>query len=394
MGTVERARARAGPSLDVLLVLLLAASAQYEVWVGPVFEDSIPGSRLANSVLLLLVCLPLLWRRRRPALVFVVVIVAVALQSQVEADAGAVDRTDQGSMQGWLAALIAFYSVAAYAAPRRAALLGAAVGAGWIAVDMARLTSGGIRLSDTVPAWFLLAAAWGLGYALRERGMQVSALVARAARDEHERDLRAREAVAEERARIARELHDVVAHSLSVVVVQAQAASRVLEGEQASARESLAAIDATGRQALSEMRRLVGLLREDDEPALEPQPGIAQLDTLLDHVREAGLPVDLVVEGVPRPLPPGVDLSAYRIVQEALTNALKHAGPARARVVVRFAEGGVELEIADDGRGPAGARGDGHGLAGMTERVALFGGELDTGPSNGHGFRVRARLPA
>ena len=394
MGTVDRARARAGPPLDVALVLLLAASAQYEVWIGPVFEDSIPGPRLANSVLLLLVCVPLLWRRRRPALVFVVVIVAVALQSQVEAGAGAVDRTDQGSMQGWLAALIAFYSVAAYATPRRAAVLGAAVGLGWIAVDVGRLASGGIRLSDTVPAWFLLAAAWGLGYALRERGMQVSALVARAAREERERDLRAREAVAEERARIARELHDVVAHSLSVVVVQAQAASRVLEGEQASARESLAAIDATGRQALGEMRRLVGLLREDDEPTLAPQPGIAQLDTLLDQVREAGLPVDLVIEGPPRPLPPGVDLSVYRIVQEALTNALKHAGPARARVTLRFAERGVELEIADDGRGPTGESGDGHGLAGMTERVALFGGELDTGSSNGRGFRVRARLPA
>ncbi len=394
MGTVDRARARAGPSLDVALVLLFAASAQYEVWVGPVFEDRIQGPRLANSVLLLLVCLPLLWRRRRPVLVFVVVIVAVALHSQVEASAGAVDRTDQGSMQGWLAALTAFYSVAAYATPRRAAVLGAAVGAGWIAVDIGRLASGGIRLSDTVPAWFLLAAAWGLGYALRERGIQVSTLAARAARHEHERELRAREAVAEERARIARELHDVVAHSLSVVVVQAQAASRVLDGEQTSARESLAAIDATGRQALGEMRRLVGLLREGDAPALAPQPGIAQLDTLLDHVREAGLPVDLVVEGRPRPLPPGVDLSAYRIVQEALTNALKHAGPARARVVLRFAEEDVELEIADDGRGPSGGRGDGHGLAGMTERVALFGGELDTGPSNGRGFRVRARLPA
>ena len=374
-------------------MLLLAASAQYEVWIGPLFDGSIPGPRGVNSILLMLVCLPLLWRRRYPVLVFVVVLTAVGLQSQVEAHAGVVDRTDQGSMQGWIAALVAFYSLAAYADPRRAAVVGGVVGAGWIAVDVGRLLSGEIGLSDTVPGWFMLAAAWGLGYALRARGMQVNTLVARAARDEQERDLRAREAIAVERARIARELHDVVAHCLSVVVVQAQAAERVLEGDQRSAREALAAIDSTGRQALVEMRRLVGMLREDGDPVLGPQPGVEQLSALLEQVREAGLPVELIVEGCPRDLPPGVDLSAYRIVQEALTNTLKHAGPARARVVLRFAEQSMELEITDDGRGPTSEAG-GHGLAGMSERVALYGGELETGTSNGRGFRVLARLPA
>ena len=374
-------------------MLLLAASAQYEVWIGPLFDGSIPGPRGVNSILLMLVCLPLLWRRRYPVLVFVVVLTAVGLQSQVEAHAGVVDRTDQGSMQGWIAALVAFYSLAAHADPRRAAVVGGVVGAGWIAVDVGRLLSGEIGLSDTVPGWFMLAAAWGLGYALRARGMQVNTLVARAARDEQERDLRAREAIAVERARIARELHDVVAHCLSVVVVQAQAAERVLEGDQRSAREALAAIDSTGRQALVEMRRLVGMLREDGDPVLGPQPGVEQLSALLEQVREAGLPVELIVEGCPRDLPPGVDLSAYRIVQEALTNTLKHAGPARARVVLRFAEQSMELEITDDGRGPTSAAG-GHGLAGMSERVALYGGELETGTSNGRGFRVLARLPA
>jgi signal transduction histidine kinase len=392
MGTKDRAPAQGVRWLEVVLVLLLAASAQYEVWVAPLFEGSIPGPRGLNSILLLLVCLPLLWRRRYPVLVFVVVLTAVGLQSLVEADAGVVNRTDQGSMQGWIAALVAFYSLAAYASPRRAVVVGGLVGAGWIAVDLGRVLSGDISLSDTVPGWFMLAAAWGLGYALRARGMQVSALVARAARDERERELRAREAVAEERSRIARELHDVVAHSLSVVVVQAQAADRVLEGDQRSAREALAAIDATGRQALVEMRRLVGMLREDGEPSLGPQPGVEQLSALLEQVREAGLPVELVVEGSPRDLPPGVDLSAYRIVQEALTNTLKHAGPARARVVLRFAEQSMELEITDDGRGATSEAG-GHGLAGMTERVALYGGELETGTSNGQGFRVLARLP-
>ena len=299
MGTKDRAPAQVVRSLEVLFVLLLAASAQYEVWVASLFESSIPGPRGLNSILLLLVCLPLLWRRRYPVLVFVVVLTAVSLQSQVEAHAGALDRTDQGSMQGWIAALIAFYSLAAYASPRHAVVAGGLAGAGWIAVDLRRLLSGDIGLSDTVPGWFMLGAAWGLGYALRARGMQVSALVSQAARDEQERELRAREAVAEERARIARELHDVVAHSLSVVVVQAQAADRVLEGDQRSAREALAAIDSTGRQALVEMRRLVGMLRQDGEPSLGPQPGVEQLSALLEQVREAGLPVELIVEGSP-----------------------------------------------------------------------------------------------
>ena len=198
--------------------------------------------------------------------------------------------------------------------------------------------------------------------------------------------------VAAERERIARDLHDVVAHSLSVMVIQAQAAERVLEGEQTSAREALASIDATGRQALAEMRRLVGMLRER-EYTLSPQPGMGQLDLLLDQVRAAGLPVEIETQGEPRPLAPGVDLAAYRIVQEALTNVLKHAGPASARVTVRYAANGVELEVADDGVGAGDGPPGGHGLAGMRERVAVYGGALEAGSVNGRGFRVRATLP-
>jgi signal transduction histidine kinase len=388
MRTLAWARSHAADLLDGLLVALLLGSAEYEVWVAPLFEDGIPGPRLANALLVLGMCLPLLWRRRRPVVAFYVMFAAGFLLS-------AVDRglSDQPPMQTWLVALIGFYSVAAHATPRRAAIAGVLVGAVVVAGDAADLLSGNAAFDEVVPGWFLLAAVWGLGYALRGRQLQASALAGRADRLEREREAQSRAAVAAERARIARELHDVVAHSLSVIVVQAQAADRVLDGEQPSAREALASIDSTGRQALVEMRRLVGILRDDRELGLTPQPGLGQLDGLLDQVRDAGLPVALGVEGEPRPLAPGVDLSAYRIVQEALTNALKHAGPARACVAVRYLADGVELEVTDDGHGPRDGHPGGHGLVGMRERVALYGGVLESGARNGRGFQVRARLP-
>ena len=200
-------------------------------------------------------------------------------------------------------------------------------------------------------------------------------------------------AAAEERARIARELHDVVAHSVSVMVVQAQAADRVLEGDEPAARELLGSIETTGRQALSELRRLLGLLRRFEAADLAPQPSLRHLDGLVAQVRDAGLPVELVVHGEPPPLPPGVDLSAYRIVQEGLTNALKHAGRAHARVVVRYTPGEIQLEVADDGAGNGVGAAAGHGLAGMRERVAMYGGELESGPGATGGYVLRARLP-
>ena len=381
--------------LDGLVVAFLGLTSQYEVWVGPIFQEN-QGPRLANSILLALVCLPLLWRRSRPTLAFAVAIIAVLAQAKVEAYAGAVERDDQGTLQGWFAALIAFYSLAAHASERRAVLAGSVAGAVWLLDDVRQLLFGTTTLDHTVPAWGLVAGAWGLGYALRGRQQQVEELAARSERLEREREAQARAAVASERSRIARELHDVVAHSLSVMVIQTQAADRVLEGEQHSAREALASVDATGRQALEEMRRLVGMLREDAELALAPQPGLDDLDALVAQVREAGLPVELAVEGEPRPLAPGVDLSAYRIVQEALTNTIKHARSASvAQVVVRFGPHDVELEIVDDGGGPSGLNGGGgHGLVGMRERVALYGGTLESGSRDGRGFRVWARLPA
>lgn len=379
------------PARDALPAAVLFVTAQYAVWVGPLF-GGLPGPRLANAAVLTFVFVPLLWRRSKPVLAFAVVLVAATLHVKVAHQAWVV-AADEGLMQVWFALLIAFYSVAAHGTPRAAARAGLAGGAVLVINDLPQLLTGATTLDHTLPMWFIVGGSWGLGYALRDRQMQVQALAERNRRLEREREVEAMAAAAAERMRIARELHDVVAHNLSVMVVQAQAAERVLEGEEPSAREALAAIDATGRQALVEMRRLVGMLREDSGGGLAPQAGLSQLDALLDQVREAGLPVEMTVLGEPRPLPAGIDLAAYRIVQEGLTNVLTHAGPAQARLTLRYAEHEMELEVIDDGQGPAEGVVGGHGLAGMRERVAVFGGMLESGSVNGRGFRVRARLP-
>jgi signal transduction histidine kinase len=233
-----------------------------------------------------------------------------------------------------------------------------------------------------------------IAYALQRRTKLARELEQRAARLERERDERTRAAIAEERRRIARELHDVIAHTVSVMTVQAGAARLLLDDEPERAVEPLLAVEETGRQALAEIGRLLGILREGEgEIAFARRPGMADLDALVEHARRAGLAVEVAVEGRPSALAPGVDLAAYRIVQEALTNALKHSGPTHAEVTVRYGGGAVDLEIANDGRVvSAGDRG-GHGLVGMRERAALYGGELEAGPRTGGGYAVRARLP-
>jgi signal transduction histidine kinase len=219
----------------------------------------------------------------------------------------------------------------------------------------------------------------------RERRVQIA---------ERERDLVAREAVVEERARIARELHDVIAHHVSMIVLQAGAERRVLDGANASTHEVLETVERTGRSALTEMRRLLGMLRGDAHEPLTPQPGLRDVPILVTQLREAGLPVEVNVEGERRELPVGIELSAYRIVQEALTNALKHAGEARASVNIRYGSDSLELEIADDGAGAsAPVPSGGHGLLGMRERVALYGGRLDAGRRPSGGFVIRVLLP-
>jgi signal transduction histidine kinase len=232
--------------------------------------------------------------------------------------------------------------------------------------------------------------------AVRDRQVLADTLAARADLLEREHEMREKEALADERARIARELHDLVAHNVSVMVVQAGVERHSLPADQAATRETLSAIEQAGRQALVEARRLLGVLRQNGEAeGLEPQPTIAQVGFLVEQIERAGLPVALSVEGDEVQLPAGVDLCAYRIVQEALTNTLKHAGPARADVLLRYGPGGLDIDVRDDGRGTGSTNGDGagHGLIGMRERVALYGGQLETGPRAGGGFGVHAHLP-
>ena len=238
------------------------------------------------------------------------------------------------------------------------------------------------------------AVAWVAGFALRERSEQAEAAELRASLAERERDAAARVAVAKERARIARELHDVIAHAVSVMVLQVGAVRHKLPDSLGEDRDALKGVERAGRTALIEMRRLLGAMRDgEDEAELVPQPGLDGLESLREEIGRAGLPVELHVDGEPVPLPRGIDLSAYRIVQEGLTNALKHARATKADVTVRYRPGEVQLEVRDNGVGSSTTDGLGHGLVGIRERVKIFGGEMTAGSANGGGFVLNTRLP-
>jgi signal transduction histidine kinase len=329
---------------------------------------------ILDVVLYLGATLPLLYRRQRP-LEVVAVVGAVGV---VIGLAGAVVLPFQLS--------VALYTLAASAAPRRTRVLGFVA----IAATAAALFGERSGFGDGAARIVFLIAAWLLGDSVGSRHAYVREIEAKADRLERERDIEARRVVAEEQARIARELHDVVAHALSVIVIQAGAAEELFELDPARARKPIRAIDAAARGALSDLRRVLNLLQGDAE--YYPQPGLARLDGLIDQVRATGLDVALEVEGTATALPAPVDLSAYRIIQEALTNTIKHAGAGHARVSVRYGDD-LELEIADDGRGASGDAPAGNGLTGMRERAAMLGGELETGPRAAGGYRVSARLP-
>jgi signal transduction histidine kinase len=374
---------------DWVLAFVLAVLFQIEVWtIDPSHPPGDVGTevfssteRAAAAAAGLVLTLSLAWRRRAPLVVLGVAIATSVLANVV----GVLDEATTPV----IALVVAVYSVGAHTSGLRAAVGGLGAAA-LIAVNVAEQFS----LGDLLFIATILGGAWLAGRAMRYRREREHVLELLTVDLEREREEKARAAVAEERVRIARELHDVVAHAISVIVLQARGGRRSLGTDPGETREALDMIEATGSEALAEMRRLLGMLRRDDEEiALAPQPSLRYLDALAAQVREAGLPVDLSVEGEPTELPPGVDLSAYRIVQEALTNALKHAGPATARVVVRYRENDLELDIADTGAGASASDGEGHGLAGMRERVWLYGGKIEAGPRDGGGFAVRARLP-
>jgi signal transduction histidine kinase len=374
-------RASAARVVDVVVVLLLAASGVAQVWAAA--PDALQGGPAVHSALVLLITLPLLVRRRQPLLVCVAVWGASWLQYELGGGLG----------QPFFAGVLALYAVGAHAGYPQTLLGAGAAAASILAIDIPRLASGD-PVDEVVPLWFLLGGVWAFGRWMRRRRTESVSLTERAEKAEKEREELARLAVAEERARIARELHDLVAHSMGVIVIQSQGAQRMIDKDPQAALAALKAIESTGRNGLAEMRRLLGLLTESYSGSdASPQPRLEGLDELVDQVRSAGLPVDFSIDGTPRPLPPGVELAAYRIVQEALTNTLKHAGPASARVTVRYLSDGVEVEVADSGAGPVASHPPGHGLVGMKERVALYGGSLETGASEQGGYRVLARIP-
>lgn len=295
--------------------------------------------------------------------------------------------------------LVAIYTVAAHR-PLPEAIVAAAIYVVGMASSLVGFAQGSNLTFDILFADFLvnllaLVLAWTVGVTFRTRRAYVAALEARAEMLEREREDNARLVVALERGRIAREMHDVVAHNVSVMVVQAAAAERLVDIDPTRATQAMRDVATTGRQALTEMRRMLGVLRAEAGPdELGPQPGVADLRALADTVEDAGMPVELSVQGDERPLSASAALSAYRIVQEALTNSLRHAGPARARVVLRYLPDALEVLVSDNGSGaPHPTEGGGHGLIGMRERVALFGGELEAGPRPEGGFTVLARIP-
>ena len=342
---------------------------------------------LVGLALLLVQVVPLLWRRSHPSVVLLLVAAAFAARVLLGFNPG---------IAGF-GLLVAMYSVAAYEWGVRRLVFLVVAGLGFIAGFVVFGVTGNPRsFAITVPSLFFVAA-WLIGDYLRTRRAYVAQLEERAARLERERDQDRRLAADEERTRIARELHDVVAHDVSVIAIQAGAARAVQATRPEVAAQALGLIETTARETLIELNRLLGVLRANNGATADrrPQPGISQLPGLVEELRAAGLEVDARVEGEARPLSPAVDLSAYRILQEATTNVLKHARARRVDIRVRYAETMLALDVRDDGAGDGRdpAASSGHGLIGMRERVALFGGKLHAGRNRAGGFSVHARLP-
>jgi signal transduction histidine kinase len=354
--------------LDLTIALALIGLADLSWAVGI-------GLTPLHALTVALSLLPLSLRRRWPRAIFVLVGIGLL---------GGLALGFSDSAAETFGALLATYTAYSHASRRQAA---------WMTMIFMVALPVSFLLSARNPGGFDWAAApyYYLLYLLVV-ALAYGAQSYRAHVRERDR-LLAREAVIEERARIARELHDVVAHGVSVMVLQATAGSRIADRDPARAAAALAVIQDTGREALDNLRRVVGVLRSDgDDPELLPQPGLDQLETLVEQVRRAGMAVDLAIRGDRRPLPAGIEVSAYRVIQESLTNVLKHANASRARVALTYRDRELIIEIADDGRTAAPLASDGNGLLGMRERMALFGGELAAGRS-GAGFTVRARVP-
>jgi signal transduction histidine kinase len=368
-----------------LIALALVVRPRYVEFYksGLPHEISLP----IHLVLALVMCVPLVWRRRWPRAVFAIIAVAAFGQWLAGIGIGAND----------FAVLIAMYTVAAQCAFRWSFATGLVVEFGMTLATYSEAEHGGAgptQWKALMPTSVCIWAIWLAGLYISTRRKYTLSLEERAKRLERERDAQAEVAAAAERARIAREMHDVIAHSISVMVIQADGASFTVDTDAERAKRAMQAIGTTGRQALTEMRRMLGVLREGDGQAvLAPQPGVDQLSELVGQMRNTGLPVELAVRGAAVPLPGGMELAVYRIVQEALTNVMKHAGPsASARVELHYGDQAIEVRVRDDGRGATFSDGRGHGLLSMRERAAVYGGHVSAEPVPGGGFEVIARL--
>jgi len=384
---LDAARSWLGQYLDVLLAILVVVVSVGTMVIAPVAIGTMPPA-LALAVTLV-TGVAVGFRRRWPVGTLVVVAAVILVQQSYGASLNF----------GSLAAVIALFTVAAET-PRRTSLVVLALLPAYLLVaDLAYAaihpTPTELLIGQFISAVVIFGIVWFAGDSYRSRRARMRELEERADRLEREQAERARIAVQNERAIIARELHDIVAHSVSVMVVQAGAARRVVDDQPDEARAAMVSIETTGREALVEMRRLLGVLRSDTGPApLEPQQGLAGIGTVIAGADRSGVVVELVIEGDPRPLPPGLDLTAYRIVQEALTNTVKHAAPAHATVRIRYAPDTLDLDIVDDGSRTHGDDGTGgHGLIGMEERVRLYGGDFAAGPRQPDGFGIQVRLP-
>jgi signal transduction histidine kinase len=392
MGAAGGRRGARGGSVDrriadVAPALCLAVFAQVDLRYD-LDNSTHYGSTFASAVVVAASTLALAWWRRRPLATLGAVAAAVTLPELFT-------RLTVTLWGHFVPLLVAAYAVARWCARRREIAAGLVMCAAAVVVLMVRVPS--VGTAANVPFTLVpMALAVVAGRVQARREQRHRELAVHASRLEARRAADVRAAVADERARIARELHDIVAHCVSVMIVQAAASEDLLDRSPDQARAPLRAVQETGRQAVAELRRMLGLLR-DPEPVdtgLAPQPGTAQLSELVERMQSLGLSAQLTVIGEQRKLAPGIELTAYRIVQEALTNTLKHAGPhAKAHVEVRYLPRALEVEITDDGAG-ASAAGAGHGVIGMTERTALYGGTIDAGPCDGGGFRVRVALPA
>jgi signal transduction histidine kinase len=356
---------------DALLAAALTVALEVQVFLS----DHTHGTPVA-VVGALGLTLPIAWRRTNPLAMVSVFAASSAVQGAL---GGGVYEHAPPLHLALVAGLVVFFSVGAHSSSDRAARLG--LGIGMLGYAITIVVAGHLAIDSFLWACGLIALTpWLAGRVVRSRTLRAAAMEQAAA--------------AEERQRIARELHDVVAHGVVLMVLQAQGARRILDQDPERAREALEAIEETGQTALTDMRRSLGILRDEGEPAaLAPQPTLGDLDTLVSEMRQAGLQVELEVRGEQRAVTDGVDRSAYRIVQEALTNTIKHAGLVPTRVTVAYGDDDLTLEIADDGSGRANGGDGGQGLVGMRERVRMYGGELDARSRDGRGFVVRARFP-